>query len=1022
MPYIPKTGVQSFDSDWQKTQSWAQSQGISINSILPVYQLDLNRLQTGEYPMGQAERNLAVQAAHNPNSVTSAPSDQPASPWSLTGMFHNAVSDAGKIATGIEGIFTGSFERQVYDSAKATYKGIIDPASLNAPTFGGTISNWLDKTLLAYVPGATDVGTAITQGPEALLEHPLVSLLDVAGAYEGISGILGKLGSPELAAQMAEASGGKGLVGVVAKKIGNIPTNQGGATIRGQLVQRFSVQDRLENMMSRLPGGGVGTAIGDLQEARANSEMMDTDKYLWMMEDPTRELDNLPKEDQVKVQQILDTKRTTGGDSVRQAMEDPNLSPKIKAVLSGFINGPERFAEEVSLMAGEIRPTYNLNGDRGMWAADSDKAKSIFAKSRVAQQARREAIKTLDGMEPHVSRMQALDALRQKHVAELDPKVQTARREAFADPKLQLPLTKELPEDLANKLIKPRKRALDRKEQLATVINEGGLWDDFKKIVAKGDADQVRAVAETMVSRLSAWGPDSVNAADHPALMDLRATAESFVRWAKAMQKEQKEIDKAVYGSEKAARHHAGEQASHEAMKSKMLKDRQLRERDQQLAQYQIAKRVRAAKLAQTVTKVNQHKVFATDLYEREAEAEASRATNHVLDTVIMPKLRRRIYELNQNSAAEIRTATRVKRHADGDAWTEYQRDQAKTTIRHDKERRARAKEAKVTKQGMGDALAAVVRMGDAIRDFHNTVADTPADQYKDVLKALYHKKIIENEATSALVMAADKYYQSLPKMTEKRMAEIRSSPQVIAELIDMDFNEIMKQPDLDPELAAAAKAEAEEYQRDANETFKQMYYTKHDNPADDFRIQYIPSSMTLDESLGRHAIAPRMLRGVRKPDMVKAKVGDLTPQTHDFAVGINKAVLQALHRHSSITLMEDYLKPMALTRQQVLEHLLVYFKPEERAGLENTPQKLANLARDELGLTAFDPYSLFGASLPRWSKAQQLFLPTPIVDSLKFMEKDRQKNILARSNKVFRYSILGLSRVIRPTSSLAAG
>src|SRR5580704_12623182 len=98
MPYRPKSAAQSFDSNWQQTVAWAQSQGIGPSSYLPVYQLDATRLQTGEYPMGKAERNLAILAAHNPNQVTSAPTDnpQPSHVWG------NVVSDAGKIATGIE--------------------------------------------------------------------------------------------------------------------------------------------------------------------------------------------------------------------------------------------------------------------------------------------------------------------------------------------------------------------------------------------------------------------------------------------------------------------------------------------------------------------------------------------------------------------------------------------------------------------------------------------------------------------------------------------------------------------------------------------------------------------------------------------------------------------------------------------------------------------------------------------------------------------------------------------------------
>ena len=139
MPYVPKSQSEQFESDWSKAVAWSTSQGISAASYLPVYQLDLKRLQNGEYPMGVAQRNLEILAAHDPNQVTSAPQDNPQGSLAPSAIFGNAVSDAGKIATGLAGIFTGSFEKNVWDSAKATLEDVIHPARLNGPTIGDTM-------------------------------------------------------------------------------------------------------------------------------------------------------------------------------------------------------------------------------------------------------------------------------------------------------------------------------------------------------------------------------------------------------------------------------------------------------------------------------------------------------------------------------------------------------------------------------------------------------------------------------------------------------------------------------------------------------------------------------------------------------------------------------------------------------------------------------------------------------------------------------------------------------------------
>jgi DNA-directed RNA polymerase subunit F len=1011
MPYVPKTGEETFNSDWQKAASWAQSQGIGMNSIQPVYQLDLARNQSGEYPMGAAERNLAILAAHNPNQVVSAPSDQPASPFTPSGMWHNAVSDAGKIATGLIGIFTGSFEKQIYHSAKATYEGVVDPASLNGGSFGGTLSNWLDNTLLSFVPGATDIGTLVKHGPEALLEHPVVSLLDLAGAYEGIGGILGKVGGEEgaaVAAKMATASGGYGLPGVAGKAIGGMKFGEGGVTLGGKTVDQFSVGDRIANMMAKVPGG-IGPAFSRLNEAYSTAQMMGVDKWTWLLDGPIQEYKSLSPEDKTLVQQILATNRTSGGDSFRQAMEDPNVVPGVKAVIKGWINGPGRFAQQAGIMDGSIKVTYSENGDRGMWAAASDKAKFVLGAAAGRKRAQVNALKHLDALQPHVDRMQQLDEVRTTLAEEFDNSVTTARREVFNDPRLEAPITRELPK----KIFGRRRGSLDRKEQLHTVIDEGGLTDSLKKAVREGNPDQIQATAEVIIERTRYWGADAVNARElgvtHPEMLKLHRTAVALKRWAQLYRREQKKIDEAIYGEEKRQKYHFDEQVAYRRQGLAGIKERHKIERENMDEGYRSIKARNLDVLARTVTKARADQVKFEEGERELAEIQKERATR-AGKAQITRDMNNRIRQSNESTAATIKAARKEYLAENQKAWQKKLLDSSRMVRRHYSEFEKAKKDVAKELEGMGDTLASVVRLGDAVRAYHDALADVAPDQYKDVLKALYHKRILEHESTSALVMVADKYLRAIPKMTAKRMAEIRSNPQVIAELIDTDFNEMMLQPDLDPELAEMAKQENELYKNEAHEEFKLLYNTRHANPADNFRIQYIPTADTFDASLGRSSLRPLIGRGIPKPDLARAKVTDLTPNIHDFAVGINKAVLQALHRDTTIHLSEHYLRPMALTRRQVWEHMMVARRPEEQVAFENLTARQADIAANELGLRAFDPNALFGITLPRWSKAQTLYLPSAIVDSLERIQKDHERFILAKTNKLFRYSILGLS------------
>ena len=128
-------------------------------------------------PMSVGERSRAIIAANNPNAVTSAPSDNP-QPSNVLG---NAKRDLGMIFTGLEPAVY--LLTNLFDTTKNTIADIADPARLTGPNVGTTVANWLQNTLLSFVPGAYDIGTVLRADPtlsgdagfKALAKDPLIS-------------------------------------------------------------------------------------------------------------------------------------------------------------------------------------------------------------------------------------------------------------------------------------------------------------------------------------------------------------------------------------------------------------------------------------------------------------------------------------------------------------------------------------------------------------------------------------------------------------------------------------------------------------------------------------------------------------------------------------------------------------------------------------------------------------------------------------------------------------------------------
>ena len=1011
MAYHPKTGEQSFNSSWQKAVAWAQSNGIGPSSYLPVYQLDLTRLQNGQYPMGAAERNLSIMAAHNPNQVTSNPADHPASPFTPSGAFNNARSDVGKIATGLAGIFTGSFEKQVWNSAKTTFEGVVHPATLEGSTFGGTVANWLNKTMLSFVPGLADIGTVLqadpsltgSSGVEALAQHPLLSILDVLpGGGGALERVARKAGATEIAASLAKHGGGFDEVG---RMIGGIKTGKEGVSLATGKPGTLTVADRIQAFAAR-GGKGVGPALSHLGNALQTTSAMGSDMYTWLMDGPTQAAKDLKPEEVAFVQKVLDPRRTDGGDLYRKTMEDPNVSPKVKDFMRQWLNGPRRFATEEEAFFGGIAPVDPLTGEKSSWFVPKGlRASRVFKARNAMRAAEKSAINSVVNLAPHVERVEKLDQALPIMVDAFGSHLGQTRQEVFNDPALQLPLTRDLP----NPTRLRKKASLSRKDQVHAVVDEGGIADQFLKAAKAGEPDLVEELSKMMRERLSAWGPKSINAAElrakNPSLGRLYDIAVAMEQWAKMRKKESAAIHKSIHGEIARQEHMLGEQIAHRSEQMQILKARQTREREELDETYRRKKAQSAAKLADITRRAREDVTISVNWIRTAADAEARRATRNVLDTQIMPRVRREEKAITVQAQASIKQATKDYLAERKLAWTEKQRDSSRMARRHYDETRTFKKQIEGEKVGMGEDLRAVRAYGKTIQAFHEAVMDNPSDAYRDVRTELLYKHILTAERSSALMVATDKILKNTPKMTERKLAQLRSDPQVVYDLFQVHAKELMHQPGLNPEVATQAVEQLGEYEATANEELKQLI-------GQGLRIEYIPSATAFDERLGRDSMAPMIGHGIPKPDIAKEKLWDVTPNKYDFALGITKATAQALQRDSTIYFAEHYLAPLVTSRVALDNYLNV-------AETEKIVNRAANVTAghvkmvhtaDELGLTKFDPKGLFGFQLPRWAPGEENYLPTALVGALKEFEATRKKGLLAKGNKLFRYSILGLS------------
>ena len=270
----PKPAVTTFQSDWAKVKGWAQGQKIPETAVNNVYNLDLARMQSGGYQMGNDERTRAILAAAGMNYSTPLPSDSPGA----SNVIGNTVSNA-------RGIFTGLIPTRlvsnIWDTLKTTVDDVTQPGRLASH---GGIDAALTTTALSWIPGAYDIGTYLDagggeKGLAALAKQPLSTVLDVMPALKGVNMAGGALATTGSVGDAAIA-GAQGVLGPrLATRLGvpAVGASEAATAMATVLSDRLGIAPKAVSQLGLLRIGGkalgsikVGMKEGILRDHEGN--------------------------------------------------------------------------------------------------------------------------------------------------------------------------------------------------------------------------------------------------------------------------------------------------------------------------------------------------------------------------------------------------------------------------------------------------------------------------------------------------------------------------------------------------------------------------------------------------------------------------------------------------------------------------------------------------------------------------------------------------------------------------------
>ena len=1015
---------EQFTQNWNKTASWAQASGISSSAYLPIYQMDVQRLQANEYPMSAAERHVGILAAQNPNNVPSAPTDNP----QPSNVFGNARHDLGMIATGLEPTHLIS---GLFGTVENTIKAVLDPKREEGKNLGTTAANWLQNTLLSFIPGMYDIGTVLradptlsgSEGFKALADHPLLSLLDILPAEAG--GIAAKTG---LGARLADAAGitTEALAETsVTRAVSKALMNQTWGMKEGFSLDAAKGYHDLtigETLQKWATNGVFGTSkpVQYLLKEFVTNNQLSTAVNQAMITPMVNAVSDLSTEapegqlSELAVYQEIWRRHQTENIGLDKLLRDPSVTPKVVAAVEETMKA-QRFITDHAIASSDVVGIRRPDGSIGLYSTKGALAKIVIDAAKDKAKALDFFVKDLDESDKMVEWVTKSN----QAVATLTSAMSKARSDSvtqFAKDEDRLKNVKQETDITAGRK-KPKTETHvlgTRKETVDRVFGDGGLVDSVIQKLKEGDFDAVAAAIPTLKRALGKdWSYMAVDTSAATAFGQVADMVTHLDQILKERTKQVKAIEHRITG-EFDRRVRESEEAK--AVHAKQIKEMKERHK-QELADLTAKKRMTKAQI-KTARRLRMKNL--DDLYERQKDAAlekwnniAARATKAKADEA---------YQMYLKDEARLRSLWWESKNRENTRYDKMELqgelDVAKEVpgvIKRQDRERALLKEIHEGEMMYHGSLVEEYRgYVEALGRFETAVWEHPTDNYQSMEMKLFMDHLMENHKNATLV---DLYYRKLQKIDEwhgGRVADLLRNPDLLKEQLWIFARDVYMHPDnfeamlITDDERNFVKGLVDEVVESGKEELKLLI-------ADGFDPMWLPRADALTDEVTGSAHF-----GITSPhvDVAHERVHDITATRHDTVLGVTRAMSQAIRRDAYVEFVNENLTPIAITAEDFATEMRKAYPDDPTMRFENLDTSkgtsLAALSATAKlhGLEKFDPSSIFPFTPPRWEN-KTLFLPEGMVKALtkthEIMSKG-DRGILDKPTQLFRYSILGLS------------
>lgn len=1065
-----KAGDITFNSGWSKTNAWASVQGFSPSAVSSVYALDLSHYQLGQTTMSAAQRAIAIQAAMNPNQVPSVPEDHPVGSLKPSNIYNNAVSDIGKIATGL---MPTSLVKGLYHTIANTFDDVVHPGRLLHPQA-------LQDTLLSFIPGVSDIGMIIEHGYknghfdlkaglEGLSADPVMALLDALPLVTGkLAGDV--LRETSAGAKMSEkvAAAGTMTEEQIAKASAlKLAMKSAFATVTKDApfgfdmndvtkgVHRLNFEERIKNYraVSRF-----SSAIKDVVGETVQGDRMYTGIYKGLMRPAMAKLQGLSEQEVAQFNDIFTLHRTGGPDgrvtSLNDILTDDAYTENVKDAVRTWQNGPLRFAREMAVASGKVTAIRRSDGTIA-YVGVEDATNAVKLRAFQTHRAENTLIAMLALTDDYAAKVISNENVASKVAAGLTTARQAAQQVAA--------------ERGTENVIERYGTKFDQKDYLGTttqaeraILGEGGIVDQLAKAVANVTAaknardftpyETVIEQAKAALGYFDRYGYSSINKDADAAFQAVHHQIEAIKGWAEQGEKDRRRLTDQIIDPYNARDYPVPRgnpsllglttKAKMDAFRSEM-KFVHADEQEELKARYDD----------KILTKNNEEEHLTAQFraHSDQAIADArNRAQLQIADYHVMHDLERRAtrrsvlpVDFDQRPGLDVFDRTVRRKLA-----TEIASIQRKTELRITKLHARTVKEnallraaykvekKELTKAHKLETETAISPLKEAYkvyqrsqRKFQEASWATPNASERDLLTTLQQKYATNELVNAAHGNVAIAGYRGQVKMlakiyggrngyTEDAMARVISDPHALWEMAQAMMEDVMNNP-MDPalgQLGQIVEATAAAIKKSANDELNVL------------RVQdrvpiWLPATGSLDKM--SFDVKASIGRGVPTPDVAYKRVFDKVNTRYDIVIGVTKAVKDELHLAATAELVEHTLMPRAISASEIESRFAQLqgslseeaFKKADLVGFGVGSENATRLARltekaAALGLTKFDSERLFGFSAPIW-KNDAVFLPTKMVRALeKIQEESKQgyNGLFDKEMRLYKMSLLGLS------------